>query len=254
MTDLASSQHGKKTTLSASHCMSVLKLSTEWRFHSVRQSMIEELLPYTQDDPVLKIIAARKYDISEWLVPGVNALAQREDALSESDAQRFQDTFDDTLEVMKLVLNIGKVRESWFGQPPGCRSKHDFTKAICTVFACDINGRKMAVDVAISSKVPELVESANATHQRRFSTRSPAHQAPSDVSHGSAPGQLADLSTTEGSSAALPSPSPRMAPMHAIPSDGMPNGMPNGMAPGMVPGMPPQGMPGPGYYVSQILR
>jgi hypothetical protein len=145
--------------------MSVLKLSTEWQFHSVRQSMIEELLPYTQDDPVLKIIAAKKYDILEWLVPGVNALAQREDALSEPDVQRFQLSLDNTPQVMKLVLNIAKVRESWSGQPSGCRSKHDFTKAICTIFACGINGRKMTADVTIASKVPELVESANASHQ-----------------------------------------------------------------------------------------
>jgi hypothetical protein len=44
--------------------MSVLKLSTDWQFSSVRKSVIEELLPYTHDDPILKRKKLRRRSVS----------------------------------------------------------------------------------------------------------------------------------------------------------------------------------------------
>jgi hypothetical protein len=171
--------------------MSILKLSTEWQFHSVRQSMIEELLLHTRDDPILRIIAAKKYGVLDWLVPAINALAQRDEALDEVDVQRFQAALDEPLDVMRLVINIAKVRETLFDQPTaakprhswplsaaspcvtwhpchyhgtvtqcagltghvGSRSKHNFTAAICTILDCDSNGVPVTSDEGRTSNV-----------------------------------------------------------------------------------------------------
>jgi hypothetical protein len=144
------SRHGVEVELTADECMSVLKLSTLWNFTSVRASAIESLDPYAYEDPVLKVIAARKFDVREWLVPGVVALSRRQDSLTLADTDRFVEALGDTRAVMHLVLNIAKVRESFAASPiqpidtelpPACdRQSHDFARAACAVFGCGVDG------------------------------------------------------------------------------------------------------------------
>jgi hypothetical protein len=151
--------------------MSILTLSTLWNFESVRVTTIDALASYADEDPVLKIFAALKYDIPGWLVPGVNALAQRDQALTSLDVDRFK-LIGDADVVMDLVLKIARVRESFvpclvqsFGShnvdssissrcshsqssaacPEVCdRHHHDFTACICAAFHCDAEGRSKA--------------------------------------------------------------------------------------------------------------
>jgi hypothetical protein len=181
--------------------MSVLKLSTDWQFSSVRKSVIEELLPYTRDDPILKIIAAKKFDILNWLLPGINTLAQRKEPLCNADIQRFQGAFEEPSEVMNLVLNIATVRETWTGQlkvsplqdvsqspdPASCimwhlcpyhdvstqcagvlggtsiRADHDFTDAICAVFGSHLTIKSVNDDETTISTAHGSVKTEEAS-------------------------------------------------------------------------------------------
>jgi hypothetical protein len=132
---------------------------------------IDALASYADQDPVLKIFAALKYDIPGWLVPGVNALAQRDQALTSLDVARFK-LIGDADVVMDLVLKIARVRESFVpclvqslgslaidsSIPPHCshsqsstaysgvcnRRQRDFTTCICAAFNCDPDGRSKA--------------------------------------------------------------------------------------------------------------
>jgi hypothetical protein len=151
--------------------MSILTLSTLWKFESVRVTSIDALASYADQDPVLKICAALKYDVPGWLVPGVNALAQRDEALTSLDVARFK-LIGDADVVMDLVLKIARVRESFVpclvqslgsltidsSVPPHCshsqsstacsgvcnRRQRDFTACICAAFNCDPDGRSKA--------------------------------------------------------------------------------------------------------------
>jgi hypothetical protein len=152
--------------------MSALELSSNHQGTSFQQSIMEELAPFVDEDPVLKIVAARKFNVVEWLVPGVGALAQREEALREVDVQHFQAAFASHDEVMKLVLDIVRVQETWSSQQPALhhhvslsplpsespsrfgaaihRSQHDFTAAICNIFACESNETPLVHGEAIA--------------------------------------------------------------------------------------------------------
>ncbi|KAA1470543.1 hypothetical protein DENSPDRAFT_744118, partial [Dentipellis sp. KUC8613] len=54
---------------------SVLRLSTEWSFSSIRTLAIERLLPIAS--PVDKVVLGRTYGIHAWLQPGFVALCNR---------------------------------------------------------------------------------------------------------------------------------------------------------------------------------
>jgi hypothetical protein len=71
--------------------MSVLKLSTIWDFAVIRATAIKTLEMYGKEDPVSRIIVAKKYDIPEWFVPVVNALAKRSETLKEEEMMRLLD-------------------------------------------------------------------------------------------------------------------------------------------------------------------
>jgi hypothetical protein len=53
---------------------SVLKLSTIWGFHAVRDQAIARLSSLAIE-PIEKIILAKQFRIVQWLVPQLNALA-----------------------------------------------------------------------------------------------------------------------------------------------------------------------------------
>jgi hypothetical protein len=153
--------------------MSVLKLSTVWDFAAIRTTAIKALEMYGKEDPVLRIIIAKKYNIPEWFVPAVNALAQRKEALKEEEMKRLLD-LGSMWGVCRFLRMLSEVREScyettssdssycsWEGPPnpsivtpyPVCgihqkslisceiwskpyRSEYDFTRNIAVVFGC----------------------------------------------------------------------------------------------------------------------
>ncbi|KDQ50884.1 hypothetical protein JAAARDRAFT_62915 [Jaapia argillacea MUCL 33604] len=76
---------GKPFSLTLSEWTAVLDLSTMWQFEAVRALSIEEIAK--QDIGVVdKIALANKYQVTDWLLPALNALAQREDPIGEDDA------------------------------------------------------------------------------------------------------------------------------------------------------------------------
>ncbi len=65
--------------LSLTEWIDVLKLTTMWHYATLRAVAIERLTPMLQQyDPVQWISLARKYDVHEWLLPALHALARRE--------------------------------------------------------------------------------------------------------------------------------------------------------------------------------
>jgi hypothetical protein len=66
--------------------LSVLKLSTLWRFKELRTKALNRL-SQIQIDPVDKVILARDYGVEGWLVEGYTELVKRDEGLS-SEARR----------------------------------------------------------------------------------------------------------------------------------------------------------------------
>jgi hypothetical protein len=143
-TNMDCSDHAASTELNADEAMSALKLSTLWDFPSVRHMAITSLSSFTLEDPILKIVASQMYSIHDWLVPAVNALAQREQPLTLADVSRLK-VLGDADVVMDLVLKIAHVRESvsTSGIASEAASKRrtcDFTPAILATFGLDTGG------------------------------------------------------------------------------------------------------------------
>jgi hypothetical protein len=152
--------------------MSILKLSTPWDFANVRATAIELLKPYACEDPVLQIIAARKFHVREWLVPGVVAIAQCKRALPLANTNRFEEALGDPRIVLNLVLKIAQVRESFVAllvQPTGMKLSslgnwhhYGFTNAVCTAFECCANGNaEPKFELAEGHQLPKEAEVAH---------------------------------------------------------------------------------------------
>jgi len=80
---------------------SVLKLSSMWQFHKMRATAIKNMEDFSMD-LVDKIVIARRFDVSTWLVPTLNALVQREKPIDLSEGNRLG---------MEWVLKVAEVRE-----------------------------------------------------------------------------------------------------------------------------------------------
>jgi hypothetical protein len=108
--------------------VSVLKLATIWSFAEVRATAMKNLEKHATEDPLLQIILAKQFNIREWLLPGLNGIAQRAKPLDETDWERLSSMFPDVSSASRFLLKIGQVRESF--KPPlisqtttGCFSK-----------------------------------------------------------------------------------------------------------------------------------
>jgi hypothetical protein len=148
-------------SLTGNQWISVLKLATAWSFRDIRKTAITQLATYAQDDPILRFIVSKQYKIRKWLVPAVNALAQRPKRLDSVDFRRLQ-VLGDTDTVVDLMLKIGGVRECFTGverervsnrygtgvqrstytdTSPEARTDFDFTTKVASVFGCNKEGR-----------------------------------------------------------------------------------------------------------------
>jgi putative heme iron utilization protein len=76
-----------------------------WNFHAVRKVAIERLSQMLLK-PVDKVVLAYKYNISDWLVPALNQLAQQA-SIEEDEAERIAQ-----VSTWGYVLKLMKVRES----------------------------------------------------------------------------------------------------------------------------------------------
>ncbi|KAI0739027.1 hypothetical protein C8Q80DRAFT_1203405 [Daedaleopsis nitida] len=113
--------------------ISVLKLTTMWRFEKLRRVAIDSLTPLLQlEDPVRWISLARKYDVHEWLFPSLHALARR------TKAQQLGEVADLGI---ATVVKMAEVRESYVGNYNNnfqrntfSRSQHNFEAEIRRLF------------------------------------------------------------------------------------------------------------------------
>jgi hypothetical protein len=97
--------------LTSDEWLSVLKLSSIWGFHAVKNAAVEKLSDFALDDPILKIIVAKKYDVASWFIPGMNMLAQRKDPLTYEEVSRFKELGSMEF-VLDFSLKISRVREA----------------------------------------------------------------------------------------------------------------------------------------------
>lgn len=140
--------------ISLEEWVSVLKLSSMWGFATARTLAITNLSQMPMG-PIEKIILAKHHDVSQWLVPALNELAQREAPLDMRDASQLEPVVG-----WDFILKVAQVREklsqptfteenkvkrygcrnysAWCqncsGQEPPSRSSYDYKPFICTVF------------------------------------------------------------------------------------------------------------------------
>ncbi|KAI6124777.1 hypothetical protein EDD16DRAFT_1724827 [Pisolithus croceorrhizus] len=84
-------QHGanRGSDLDRDQWISVLKLSTMWDFHGLRNAAIQHLdVPFQSLNPVDKLELALQYDVREWLLPALLTLAQRSTPISVEEGRR----------------------------------------------------------------------------------------------------------------------------------------------------------------------
>ena len=114
-----------------------------WQFARLRRVAIDNLRPLLEkEDPVRWIVLARKYDVHEWLLPSLHALARR------PQAQQLNEV--DSLGIV-TVVKMAEVRESLYtgnmghrGQYTVYRSVHNFEGEIWRLFADELKMAKPA--------------------------------------------------------------------------------------------------------------
>jgi len=102
-----------------------------WQMESVRKLAILAMSGI-QSDPIEQYLTANEFNISEWIVPALNRLAQRESSISE----------DDVLQLgLGCALKIAQVREchhlnrhSYSGRYKRGEVNCDFSNIIRRVF------------------------------------------------------------------------------------------------------------------------
>ncbi|KAJ7812017.1 hypothetical protein B0H14DRAFT_2858385 [Mycena olivaceomarginata] len=68
--------------------ISVLKLSTQWRFIDARNLAIQQLHSRPDLEGVERIQLAQQYDVADWLRMGYIHLVQREHGMSQDEARK----------------------------------------------------------------------------------------------------------------------------------------------------------------------
>ncbi|KAI1788629.1 hypothetical protein LXA43DRAFT_974680 [Ganoderma leucocontextum] len=127
--------------LSLDEWIHVLKLTTMWSFDSLRRVAIDNLRPLLeQEDPVQWVTLARKYEVHEWLLPSLHALARRQEALQVDEVEPLG---------IVTVVKMAEVRERFpFGGNSGnyrnagyaSRATHNFEQEISRVFREEFKG------------------------------------------------------------------------------------------------------------------
>jgi hypothetical protein len=141
--------------------VSVLKLATMWELADIRARAITKLAQRGRHDPIFWVALAYQFDVKEWLVPAVNALARRDVPFEETDFARLR-VLGDAEAVFAFVLKVGKVRDSFKPQParpakPNCTSppthytrcpQHGHGYLVC----CDVTVEDMRRQVPLPTR------------------------------------------------------------------------------------------------------
>lgn len=91
--------------------MSALKLATMWSFETIRTTALDRLSTLLQDDPARRVVVANNYNVDGWLLPALNALAQRTEPLGVDDV---------VILGLDCVLRLARVREMYVPQCTNC--------------------------------------------------------------------------------------------------------------------------------------
>jgi hypothetical protein len=91
----------RRDSLTLEEWTSVLHLSTMWQFQKIRAIAINAMGSVSMD-LVDKIVIARKFDVSTWLVPALNQLVQREKSIDFLEGNRLG---------MGWVLKVAELRD-----------------------------------------------------------------------------------------------------------------------------------------------
>ncbi|TBU26986.1 hypothetical protein BD309DRAFT_1021809 [Dichomitus squalens] len=120
----------------------VLKLTTMWGFEKLRRIAIDSLTPLLQkEDPVGWITLARTYEVYEWLLPALHALARRTKVLQPEEVEPLG---------IITVVKMAEVRESFpladrngnYYRGYATRETHDFISVIRRVFEEELRAAK----------------------------------------------------------------------------------------------------------------
>ncbi|PFH47358.1 hypothetical protein AMATHDRAFT_67826 [Amanita thiersii Skay4041] len=80
--------------------LAIFRLAAMWDMEAVRAKAVSELTPLLTNKPALQVSLAVEHQVTEWLVPGLNKLVQREDPIDREDINMIG--LDFALKVMTL--------------------------------------------------------------------------------------------------------------------------------------------------------
>jgi hypothetical protein len=89
-------------SLTTEELTSALRLATLWEMQIVRERTVKALTSKLENDPARQVALAYEFQIDEWLIPALNALARRKEPMGE-----------DNVAVMGIecVLKVARIRE-----------------------------------------------------------------------------------------------------------------------------------------------
>jgi len=113
----------KSVPLNDEQWIAVLKLSTMWEFDGLRMAAIDTL-GHSKINAVDKLVAAKRYNIDEWLLPALLSLAQRPELISIEEGHRIG---------LETALKLASVREKLKVEPVQKLSAATTYHTRCTV-------------------------------------------------------------------------------------------------------------------------
>ncbi|EMD34251.1 hypothetical protein CERSUDRAFT_158602 [Gelatoporia subvermispora B] len=134
--------------LTLNQWISVLNLSTMWRFDRLRAIAIRKLSAML-DEPIQRIVLAQTYHVTEWLVPALNALARRAEPLQPADVEQIgvdyalkiaavRESFGETTQCRCQCYSCYNGHRNDYGRPAASRGATDFSAKIRAVFGAEV--------------------------------------------------------------------------------------------------------------------
>ncbi|EAU91905.2 hypothetical protein CC1G_04672 [Coprinopsis cinerea okayama7 len=81
---------GKAEILSKDEWEGVLKLSDMWNMQTIKELAITNLTPILLEDPIARIVFARKYNVGRWLTPAYVDLVRRQEHIGVEDLEAIE--------------------------------------------------------------------------------------------------------------------------------------------------------------------
>lgn len=122
---------GRLEVLSFHEWLSVLKLADQWCMDTVRAHAIE-MMTDIDVDPVEKVVVARRYSITYWIAPALNAILQRSQTLNEKDVGRLG--LSTALRLVEIRERLKQDYSHMYLLPTRQSVDFDFTSAIFEKF------------------------------------------------------------------------------------------------------------------------